>query len=196
MPAIILGFQGVSSITVHAYVLRESLIINIVIQLIFALASEPLLFLFYGTNAYGYIKRLFRKTPHQIQPEPIKDHGSSNHTNLKLEKEYGTEITTHEPTASSYHTPGNNNSTEIKLNKVEMDVVTTPHNQIRAKDKEILLITLRCIGIGRIIGLCGSTVIHILYNSHIHPKFGSVTNALFFKDFNTNNDLPSDMGAK
>ena len=197
LPIIILGFQAVFSSIVNKYILNESLMVNLIIQLIFALSSEPLIILFYGTNANEHVKRLFRKK-RQIQPEPAKDYESvKNQINHKIENEYGGEIMVHESNIANPHLPQDiNNSAQIARNGDDMNVGITPQDQVKARERKLLLLVIRCIGIGRLIGLCGATLMHVLYNSHINLNFGSVTNALFFVEFNTNNDVPSVTGAK
>ena len=197
LPAVTLGFQAVSSYSIYINILRESIITNIVIQLIFAVLGEPLLFLLYGILTNRHIKGFLRKK-RRIQPEPVKDYESvKNHTNHEIQLEHGAESMAHESLSHSAHPTQDIRQTAIDfVQNDDINANIEPHDSLNARDKKFLLMSTRCTRIGRFTALCGAVALHISYNSHIRPKFGSVTNAVLFVDFNTNDALPSDMGAK
>ena len=171
LPVITLAFQSTSSIIIFLYILRESVIINWVIQILFTLSSEPLLFLFYGNNVSGFIRKFFRNHP--------RNNKKVHHWVINVQKK--------EATKSSLHDEIVEPKEDGKLHIVE----STSHPKLWRQEAIV-----RCIGVGRATGLLGAITIYTLYTPFIYTKFGDAANALFFRDFNIYNDTPSVMGIK
>ena len=176
---ITLGFQATTSVIVFLNILRENSIINWIIQIISIFATEPILFLIYGTNIPTLIRNLLRKRPniHAIHQEPIIHSHSKSKIIISV----------------------SNTQHELGTEHVDGDTGHNDHGQPDStinEAKKLLLLTLRCVGIGRNVGLVIAVIVYILYTNHVFANFGLVAQEIFFRDFNTYSDISSVMGAK